>query len=138
MKLQDDNFDPKKSGFIIPENYFEELEKSVMKKTSTPTNIISLNRKLLSLASSLLLIMGISWIIYFVVSNNKSIENTKYFAEIANKDSHIVLPKTITHFKEIDQASNSEESINNEFLDFAEELNLNDEELLELIEISDI
>ncbi len=138
MKLQDDNFDPKKSGFKIPENYFEELEKSVMKKTSTHTNTISLNRKLLSLAASLLLIVGISWIIYFVVSNNKSIENTKYFAEIANKDSDIGLPKTITHLNEIDQASNSEESINNEILDFAEELNLNDEELLELIEISDI
>lgn len=138
--IQEENQQNQNSGFKVPENYFEELENNVMQKINTSQKSFYLGRKVWAVAASILVIMGISTI--FIVLNNTNSEKAKLYS--SNKDSSIkvgrVAPVETANLEKAgtEFANSSEENIDNTIFELAEELNMSDEELIEIMDILEI
>lgn len=138
--IQEENQQNQNLGFKVPENYFEELENNVMQKINTSQKSFYLGRKVWAVAASILVIMGISTI--FIVLNNTNSEKAKLYS--SNKDSSIkvgrVAPVETANLEKAgtEFANSSEENIDNTIFELAEELNMSDEELIEIMDILEI
>ncbi len=128
-------------GFKVPENYFEELEINVMQKANTSSKSFYLGRKVWAIAASIILIIGISFSI--VMINNTTKNESELYSAIKDTNSKAVriFTNSTSDSEKIgnDIVLNTEEEIiNNEIVEFAEEFNLSDEELIEFVDLLEI
>lgn len=130
-------------GYVVPENYFNELSSSVANKTHQRGHLI-LSLKHYSrykIAASLALLIGSSLILYYVLNYKTEESSTALFAKNNDSSKVIVIKEsnsTNSILESPESSITSDQSIDNAIIDVADELNLNEEELLELTELLEI
>ncbi len=138
-----DQGDGNNFGYKIPDNYFEELSSSVAEKTYQNGQFyrIKINFSKYKIAASLALIFCSSIILFFVLQNKTS-ENRSVLLAKNNDSSKVEIIKVnesnVSTIESPTLHYVAEESIENAIVEVAEDLNLNDEELIELTELLEI
>lgn len=135
------------SGFVVPEGYFEVMKSEIDQKIGA-SNIRSLRSRkswIYSVAAAVFLLLGVVGLIYRM-SEQESQMGQKGFQisgiamdsnrQMSDGDQNNSLPTT--NVASADITPESQDIIDNQWIETAEDLNLSDEEFLELAELTDL